>query len=122
MENNNFDYTYSAPEQKEIQRIRNKYAPKEAGKNSLSELRRLDKSVETPGTIISIIVGIVGTLIFGLGICFCLEWEMMIPGIIIGIIGVAILSSAYPLYTSITRKRREQLAPRILELTDALRH
>ena len=54
MNNNNFSYTYSAKEQEEIRKIREKYVPKEADK--MEQLRRLDTSVTQKGKIISLVM------------------------------------------------------------------
>lgn len=119
MENNEkFEYTYSAAQQEEIENIRKKYLPQEETK--MEKLRRLDKSTTRPGTIVSIIVGIAGTLIMGLGMCMCLEWSQFVWGIIIGFSGIAILALAYPIFNKITQKRREKIAPEILELSEEI--
>lgn len=70
--NETFEYTYSSKQQKEIAEIRKKYLPKEEDKMEL--LRKLDKSTERPGMIISITVGVFGSLIFGLGMCCTMLW------------------------------------------------
>ncbi len=114
-----FNYTYSAKQQEEIKKIREKYLPKEADK--MEQLRRLDKSVTDKGTVISLILGILGALILGTGMSMCLVWtELFIPGIIVGIIGIAIVSITYPLYNYIIRKEREKIAPEIIQLTNEL--
>lgn len=119
MENNDkFEYTYSAKQQSELENIRKKYLPQEESK--MDRLRRLDESVTRPGTMISIIVGIVGTLIMGFGMCLCLEWSEFVPGVITGVVGMAILASAYPIYNKTTQKQREKIAPEILRLTDEI--
>lgn len=113
-----FVYTYSAQEQEEVQRIRQKYLPPEQSK--LEQLRRLDASVTRPGTIMSILLGVAGTLVFGTGMCLVLVWEQFAAGIIVGVLGLAVLAAAYPVYERITARRRQQLAPQILKLTDEL--
>ncbi len=113
-----FEYTYSSKQQEEIKKIREKYAPKEDDK--LIQLRRLDASVTQKGTIISLIVGIISALIFGTGMCCCLVWEMFVTGVLVGIVGLVGVSMAYPLYTHITQKEKERLAPEILRLSDEL--
>lgn len=119
MENNDkFEYTYSAKQQSELENIRKKYLPQEESK--MDRLRRLDESVTHPGTMISIIVGIAGTLIMGFGMRLCLEWSEFIPGVIVGTAGMAILAAAYPIYSKITQKQREKIAPEILRLTDEI--
>ena len=119
MENNDkFEYTYSAKQQTELENIRKKYLPREESK--MDRLRRFDESVTRPGTMISIIVGIAGTLIMGFGMCLCLEWNLFVLGVIVGVVGMAILAAAYPIYSKITQKRRDKIAPEILRLTDEI--
>ena len=71
MENNTFSYNYSAARNKEVESIRNKYIPREESK--LERLKKLDLRVQMAGTIESLCFGIVGTLVFGLGMCFFLD-------------------------------------------------
>lgn len=115
-----FHYTYSSKQQEEIKQIREKYISNE--ENKMDQLRRLDESATKPGTIAALIVGIVSTLLLGVGMCCTMVWTetMFIPGIIIGVIGIAGISAAYPLYSHITKKQRKKLAPEILRLTDEL--
>lgn len=124
MENNReketFNYTYSAQEQEELKRIRRKYLPREESK--LEQLRRLDRTVTRKGTTVSLIVGILGALIMGVGMCCAMVWMgvWFIPGIVIGLVGMAVVGAAYPLYTHITKREREKIAPEIMRLTDEL--
>ena len=122
MENNNdrFEYTYSAMQQDEIERIRRKYMPKET--DELAELRRLDAEVTKPGTIAGLVLGIVGTLIFGAGMSMALVWTdtMLVAGVLVGIAGFVVLGMAYPMYHKITEKQRAKIAPKILELTEQM--
>ena len=114
-----FSYTYSAKEQEEIKKIREKYIPKEADK--MEQLRRLDESVTKKGTVISLVVGIIGALILGTGMSMCMVWtDLFVLGIIVGIVGIVMVSAAYPLYSYITKKEREKIAPEIIRLTDEL--
>ncbi len=113
-----FEYSYSAKQQKEIENIRKKYLPKTEDK--MEQLRKLDKSVTQKGTVFSLILGIVGALILGVGMCCCLEWAMYAVGIIVGIVGITILLTAYPVYSLVTNKEKERLAPEILRLTEEL--
>lgn len=114
-----FSYTYSAKEQEEIKKIRKKYVPKEADK--MEQLRRLDAGVTQKGTAISLVVGIIGALILGTGMSMCMVWtELFVLGIIVGIVGIVMVSAAYPLYSYVTKKEREKIAPEIIRLTDEL--
>lgn len=45
----------------------------------------------------TIILGILGTLIFGIGMCMTMVWEgMLIPGIAVGIVGIIMLICLIP--------------------------
>ncbi len=117
-----FTYTYSAKEQEEIKKIRDKYASTTEGETSMEQLRRLDRSATKGATIVSLIVGIISTLILGVGMCCTMVWseKLFIPGVVIGIIGIAGVIAAYPIYTHIVKHKREKLAPEILRLSDEL--
>lgn len=125
-EKEGFQYTYSAKEQTEINEIRKKYLPKEEDK--MEQLRRLDAGVYRKGSVASLVVGIIGALIMGIGMSLVMTdlgvklglANVMIPGIIIGVIGIALVSAAYPVYVVVTKRERERIAPEILRLTDEL--
>ena len=114
---NKFEYTYSAKKQEEIEAIKKKYMPPQEDK--MEQLRKLDKSVERPGTIISLVLGIIGTLLMGTGMSLVMVWQerYLIPGIVIGVIGIVILVMAYPVYKKITQIQRNKIAPQILALS-----
>ena len=117
-----FHYTYSARQQEEIRNIRKKYLPQEPKEDKMEQLRRLDRSAAKKGTRVSLIVGIAGCLLLGVGMCCTMVWtdRLFIPGIFIGIVGIIAVTISYPLYTHITRKERERIAPQILKLTEEL--
>lgn len=114
-----FEYTYSAPEQEELKRIRSKYLPKEA-ESKMERIRRLDREAERPGTVTALVLGVIGMLIFGTGMCCCLVWQLYVLGVVVGILGGVLLGMAYPVYARITRRQREKIAPEILALTEEL--
>lgn len=119
-----FTYTYSSRKQDEIKKIRNKYLAPDEREDKMAQLLRLDASVTKKGTLISLIFGIIGSLVLGIGMCLAMD-VLSIPygmpiGIAVGIIGIACIIVAYPLYTRITEKEKARLAPEILRLTDEL--
>lgn len=119
-ENKSFNYTYSAKEQEEVKNIRKKYMPQEEDKMQL--LRRLDESVNQKASVISLAIGIVGALIMGIGMCCCMVWAgaWFVPGVFVGIIGIALVCLAYPVYNRVLKRERERIAPEIIRLTDEL--
>lgn len=88
----------------------------------MEQLRRLDRSVTKAGAMISLTVGIISSLILGVGMCCTMVWadRLFIPGIMIGIIGIVGMIATYPIFTCVTQKRREKLAPEILRLSEEL--
>ena len=129
-EKNGFSYTYSAKEQAELKKIREKYSPVSDVEDKMTRLRRLDASVTKSAQAIAIILGVIGTLILGIGMSLCmtefgkvlgsLSDYSMIIGILIGLLGGAIDILAYPIYNAIVRAKRKKIAPEIIRLTDEL--
>ncbi len=121
-----FKMTYSAQQQEEIAAIRQKYAPKSEDKMEL--LRRLDAGVTRKATVLSLVVGILGTLIMGIGMSLTMAADFAkllgaaaLPvGIGLGVAGIALLACAYPLYQRTLKKEREKIAPEILRLAEEL--
>ena len=115
-----FEYTYSAKRQAEINKIRNKYI---VGQDDvLEQLRKLDATVERPGTVVSLVLGVLGTLVFGLGMCCTMLWAkyVFILGLLLGVVGIVMIAMAYPMYMRITKKQKEKYMPKIVELLKEL--
>ena len=115
-----FEYTYSAKQQSEVEAIRRKYLPKEEDK--METLRKLDRKAESVGQAVSLAIGIVGSLLLGIGMCCTMVWgeSLFVLGIIIGIIGMIVAGIAYPVYKKVMQKKRAELAPQIIALTEEL--
>ena len=129
--NKSFEYTYSAKDQAEIKRIREKYVePAEKKFDKMEQLRRLDNGVTQKATIVSLVFGIVGTLLLGFGMSLFMtdlseilgaHKNMAMPlGIIIGVMGGVLASLAYPVYNFVSKSLRKKIAPEIIRLTDEL--
>ena len=120
MENNTFSYNYSAERNKEVENIRRKYMPHEESK--LERLKKLDLRVQMAGTIESLCFGIVGALVFGIGMCFFLDvfagaaWLTAL----LMVLGAVIMIPAYPIYRRIARKTKTELTPEILRLSEEI--
>lgn len=129
-EQNGFRYTYSAKEQAELKRIRDKYTKPTEVEDKMARLRRLDASVTNTAQAVALVFGVIGTLILGFGMSLIMTdlskilgtyQSIAMPiGIIIGIVGGVLASLAYPIYNAIVKAKRKQLAPEIIRLTDEL--
>lgn len=64
-------------------------------------------------TLLEIILGTVGGLVFAIGMCMCLipEWNMFIAGVITSIIGFIILLCIIPVYRSSHPKKEKEHRP-----------
>lgn len=120
-----FEMTYSARQQEEVNEIRKKYLPQEPDK--MQRLRELDASVSRKAVTVSLTVGILGSLILGFGMSLIMSefglvfGKIALPlGIVTGVFGLGILSTAYPLYLRTLKRQREKVAPEILRLTEEL--
>jgi predicted lipid-binding transport protein (Tim44 family) len=125
MENNSFEYTYSAQRQQEVEEIRKAYLPKE--KDKMEQLRKLHAIPTQKAQAVSLAAGIMGALILGTGMSLCmtelgaaLGTLSVVLGILVGLIGMVLIALAYPAYSSTLKKEREKIAPDILQLTDEL--
>lgn len=132
MENNNstneFKYSYSASEQAELKRIRDRYVMREEDK--MERLRRLDRSVYEKAKIVSLIFGVVGVLILGFGMSLVMselsaifgsyDYLALPVGIAIGFVGMVLTVLAYPMYSFVLNRERKRIAPQIIRLTDEL--
>ena len=125
-----FSYTYSAKEQAELKRIRDKYTVPTEDEDKMTRLRRLDASVTKSAQAAALVFGIIGTLTLGFGMSLCMtdigeilgsyRDMAMVIGILIGVVGGILASLAYPIYNAIVKSKRKKLAPEIIRLTDEL--
>lgn len=128
MDNNAFEYTYSAQRQQEIEKIRSAYLPKTEDK--LEQLRRLHAVPTRKALAAAIWLGVIGALILGTGMSLCMTElgtilgndsdRSMVIGIAVGLLGMALMALAYPVYKRTLEKERKRITPEILRLTDEL--
>lgn len=129
-EKGGFSYTYSAKEQAEIKKIRDKYTPQSEERDKMARLRKLDASVTNTAQAIALAFGVIGSLILGFGMSLCMSdlgkmlgmnnTVALVIGVITGVIGAFLASFAYPVHNYITKTMRKRVAPEIIRLTDEL--
>lgn len=119
-----FNYTYTAPteeERREIESIRNAYLPQnKEEKSKLQRLIYLNKKVNNTAKAVAISVGVVGLLIFGLGMSMAMEWALYVWGTVVSLVGCAIMAVAYPLMRLTLKKLKKKYSKEILQLSDEL--
>ena len=101
------------------EKIREEYEikPKKSG---LEEAKQLDKKCKLPVYIFTYTFGIIGTLLLGVGMCLAMKVIgdgsalFIAIGVIVGLLGILIVSVNYPLYSYFLRKRKEKYSSSIL--------
>lgn len=114
-----------------VQKIRTQYTEKES--TELDALKALDKQVKKPANIFAYVFGTIGALVLGTGMSFAMNVivpgtyfgitigeSMMVPGIIIGLIGILMVSINYPIYKKFLDSRRKKYADKIFALSDKI--
>ena len=131
-EQNGFSYTYSAREQEELKRIREKYTPTATteAEDKMTQLRRMDAGVTKSAQTLAIVLGVLGALILGFGMSLIMtDLATMLGmsgnvylfvGIVTGLLGGVLVGLAYPVYGAIVKHKRKKIAPEIIRLTDEL--
>ena len=122
----NFDFTYNAPEQQEVLQIRNKYLPKEESK--LDALRALDAKVKRPANLFAYVFGAFSAIVMGAGMSLVMTdigavfglQNTMVIGICTGVLGLAMALLTYPIYKAILKRRKNKYGAKILQLSEEL--
>lgn len=117
-----FEFHYkslSQEEKQEIESIKRQYL----SNNDISDidkLKSLDRKVRVVPRIISYVIGVCGTLVFGLGLTFVLEWNQMLIGIFIMVIGSIFALLAYPCYKVLNSFYKKKYGDEIISLSDKI--
>ena len=122
MSEKKFSYTYGAPteeERREIESIRSEYSRDERSEK-LERLRCLNARVKKTSTGVALTLGIVGLLVFGLGMTMILEWGILVGGIAVAAVGALPMAGAAPVYNLVLRREKQKYGPEIVRLSEEL--
>ena len=107
-----------------VEKIKRSYVKQERTK--LDELKALDKKVKNPAKVFAYSYGTVGALVLGTGMSLAMKvigasvGILMPIGIVVGVLGIAMVSSAYPIYNKILEKRKNKYSSEIIAKSDEL--
>lgn len=109
-----------------VQKIRTQYTEKQY--SELDALKALDTKVKKPANVFGYIFGSISAVIMGAGMSLVMTdigamiglASAMIPGIVIGVVGLGMALSTYPIYKKILSSRKKKYAPEILELSERI--
>ena len=108
------------------QKIRTQYMEKQT--TELDALRALDAKVKRPANVFAYVFGSLSAIVMGAGMSLVMTEigtvlglaNAMVPGIIIGILGLGLAIANYPMYKSILNARKRKYAAEILALSDKI--
>ena len=102
------------------QKIHTEYSEKKS--SDVDKLCELDKKVKMPANIFAFTFGILGALVLGTGMCLAMKviGDLMALGIVVGILGIAMVSVNYPIYKMIMKSRKAKYSKEILELSEKI--
>lgn len=107
----------------QAEKIRTQYAEKDAAEREMDRLRELDARVKRPANIFAYGFGTAASLVMGTGMCLAMEVvgkKKQIPGIIIGVAGMAMMGANYPIYKKILNSQKEKYSKEILKLSEKI--
>ncbi len=100
----------------------------EKPRTKFNDLLELDKKVKRPANIFAYAFGSAGALVLGTGMCLAMKVigkkiAFMMPfGIVIGCVGIAMVTANYFLYKKILKSRKAKYGAEILSLSNELLH
>ena len=109
-----------------VQKIRTQYTEKQH--TELDALKALDAKVKRPANVFAYIYGSLGAIVMGAGMSLVMTEigsiigleNTMVPGIAVGVVGLALALTTYPVYKKILNSRKKKYAPQILALSEKL--
>jgi glycogen synthase len=109
-------------EKKQVEKIKEQYVANEGSKTKMEELKALHKRVKLPARIFGYVFGTIGSLVLGTGMCLAMEviGDLMALGIVVGVVGIGLVSLTYPIYKKILKSRKKKYAKQIVGLSDRL--
>ena len=109
-----------------VQKIRTQYTEKEH--TQLDELKKLDRKVKKPANVFGYVFGTVSAIIMGAGMSLVMTdigaqlgmADTMIPGIAIGVVGLALAIIISPISKGSLAARKKKYADKIIAIRDKL--
>lgn len=109
-----------------VQKIRTQYTEKEH--TQLDALKELDRKVKRPANVFAYVFGSISAIVMGSGMSLVMTdigaklgmESTMVPGIVIGVVGLVAAAANYPIYKKILGGRRKKYANQIIALSDEL--
>lgn len=107
-----------------VEKIRSQYTEREH--TELDALKALDARVKKPARVFGFTYGSIGAIVMGAGMSLVMTdigsllgmGDTMAVGIAVGIVGMVMALTTYPIYKKILSSRKKKYAGRIMELSE----
>ena len=106
-----------------VEKIRSQYIEQHT---ELDALKALDAKVKKTANVFGYLYGGIGAIVMGAGMSLVMTdigamlgmTETMMPGIALGVVGLAMSCTTYPIYKKILNFRKKKYASQILKLSE----
>lgn len=109
-----------------VEKIRSQYTQQAC--SQLDELKALDAKVKKPARVFAFTYGSIGAVVMGAGMSLVMTdlgamlgmGETLVPGIGVGLVGLTMVLTTYPIYKKLLASRKKKYAKQIVELSDRI--
>ena len=109
-----------------VEKIRSQYTERVC--SQLDELKALDARVKKPARVFAFTYGSIGAVVMGAGMSLVMTeigamlgmGEALVPGIGVGLVGLVMVLTTYPIYKKLLASRKKKYAKQIVELSDRI--
>ena len=109
-----------------VEKIRSQYI--EQKHTELDALKELDAKVKKPANMFGYTYGSISAIVMGAGMSLVMTdigtriglTATLVPGIAVGVVGMGMALSTYPIYKKILNSRMKKYADKIMELSDRI--
>ncbi len=107
-----------------VEKIRSQYTEQEH--TELEALKALDAKVKKPANVFGYTYGSLGTIVMGAGMSLVMTdigsllgmTKTLLPGIVVGVVGLVMALTTYPIHKKILTSRKKKYAGKIMELSE----
>ena len=109
-----------------VEKIRSQYTQEQH--TELDALKALDARVKRPAKVFGFTWGTIGSVVMGAGMSLVMTEigavlgleETMVPGIAVGVAGMVMALTTWPIYQKILTSRKKKFAEQIMELSERI--
>lgn len=109
-----------------VEKIRSQYMQEQH--TELDALKALDARVKRPARVFGYVYGTVGAIVMGAGMSLVMTdigavlglEDSLVPGITLGVVGMVMALTTWPIYKKLLASRKKKYASRIMALSERI--